>query len=207
MKTVTLLLLSLLTVSCQAQTTATTPTIKGHMLGESLQQFITEASPATREQIRLCEATNDQNRYAVNGCDSYLWAVAHSSQFGLKMECYDPAVQLGVCREFRGSAKFVDDKLVEVHLQITDKQWAEALSDVTAKFGKPDEVQTETAQNAYGAKFELQSANWTKPNYLLVTNESVNLPYNLKRFVEVNLTDRAYFQKQQSKKPQGNALN
>lgn len=190
------ILLSMMVLTCHAQTA--TPTIKGHKLGETLEQFIANASPVTREQIQLCAATNDRNRYTVDGCEAYL----DSFKFGLEaeVECQDPIFKIGVCRDFRGYAKFSNNKLVELHLEIIDKDWDDALPDVITKFGKPNEIHTVTTQNAYGAKFDLQTASWTKPEYLVTTFEKINVPYNLKKFVEVTITARAYFQSQQAKK-------
>ena len=167
MKTL-VILLSMMTLACHAQTVIT-PTMKGHALGETLEQFLANSSPATHEQARLCIETNDQKRYTVDGCRefiSFLSSMATGSK-SAELGCQEPVFNMGVCRDFRGYAKFADNKLVELHLEITDKDWGDAMSDVTSKFGKPDETHIDTAQNVYGAKFDLQAASWTTPDYLV----------------------------------------
>jgi hypothetical protein len=199
-------LLSVAVLTCHAQTTPAAPTIKGHTLGESLQQFIAESSPITREQMQNCSATNGRDGYGdtISACTDYLLTVKTGNG---SFDCTLPMYELGTCRDFRGKVTFSDNKLVELNLEITDQEWGDVLPYVVTKFGKPDETRVDTVQNAYGAKFDLQKASWTKPDYLVVAFEKINLPYNLKKFVEINLIDRSYFQSQQAKKAHGNALD
>ncbi|AEU36094.1 hypothetical protein [Granulicella mallensis] len=208
MKKILMLLLSMMALACHAQI-ATTPTIKGHVLGETFEQFIVKSSPATHVQAQLCIETNDQKRYTVDGCSefvAFVSSIANGSQ-SAELKCQDPIYGLGVCRDFRGYAKFAHNKLVELNIEITDKAWSEALTDATSKFGQPDETHSDTVQNVYGAKFDLQTATWTKPDFLVVAFEKINVPYNLNRFIEITLTDHAYFQSEQAKKAHGSALD
>jgi hypothetical protein len=115
--------------------------------------------------------------------------------------------EVGICRNFRGNVTFANNKLVVLNLEVIDKGWDETLADVVSKFGKPDETHMDTMQNTYGAKFDVESATWTKPDYLLSAFEKINVPYNLKKFVEITLTDRGYFQEQQAEQPHGNAID
>jgi hypothetical protein len=202
MKTLTILL-SMAALACHAQTT---PTIKGHTLGETLEQFTTESNDVTREEMQSCVATDGKDLHGntIFACTDYLRTVKTGNG---SFDCALPMHELGTCRNFRGKVTFADGKLVELRLEITDKEWSDTLPDMITKFGKPNETHTDTTQNAYGAKFDLQTASWTKTDYLVVAFEKINVPYNLKRLVEVTLTDRTYFQSQQAKKVHGSALD
>jgi len=162
MKTLAILLLTT-ALGCYAQAIQPTPVIKGHTLGESVQQFTTNADDLTRGLIYDCTAHNNVSGPKESGCDEFLQIVGSGSG---TLECSLPMYKSGVCRNFDGVVKFDNRKLVNLTLRITDKEWSEALGDVVTKFGKPDETRTNTVQNGYGAKFDLQTATWTAPDYL-----------------------------------------
>jgi hypothetical protein len=119
----------------------------------------------------------------------------------------NPEFDQEVCHNFRGKVTFVGYKLVELKLEVFNKVWDEVLPDVTSKFDKPDETHVDTMQNAYGAKFDLHNASWTKPGYLVVVLEAIDLHRDHPSYVVIDLQDRAYFQSQQTKKARGSALD
>jgi len=188
------------------------PAIKGHKLGESLEQFMAESTEVTRRQMSRCISANsvDLPGFTDYHCESFLnvrKSVARTGNFHCEDPVFNSEFSTDVCRDFRGDVWFENNKLVKIHLEIISGDWTSALSDVSAKFGKPDEIHVDSMQNAYGAKFDLQTATWTRPEYLVVAMEKVNLPYNLKRFVEVYLTDHAYFREQKAASHRGNSLD
>ena len=101
MKTLTILILAAV-FACHAQTT-TTPTIKGHTLGESFQQFITKSNDVTREQMQKCQTKASDKKEmgsaeaALNDykfserCKDFLHTLNAPSMNGT-FNCADPAV-------------------------------------------------------------------------------------------------------------------
>jgi hypothetical protein len=163
--------------------------------------------------MQRCIASGGKDQYGnpQSECEDFLKASRTDPTSGKSgngsFACQDPIYNLGVCRDFRGKVTFQDDKLVELNLEVTDRDWNDVLGDVVLKFGKPDEAHTDTEENAYGAKFDLETASWTRPEYLLVVMEKINVPYNLKRFVEVNIVDHKYFVTTRSGHTGGSALD
>lgn len=217
------LAISLLTMAltCHAQAMPTTPTIKGHTLGETLEQFTTESNDVTRGQMQNCVTTDGKdtitwnaNEGKFNGdsgsrCNEFLPTLKTGSG---SFDCQDmawenPEFDQQVCHNFEGRVTFDGGKLVELDIKVLNKDWDDVLPDVMAKFGKPDEVHVDTTQNAYGAKFDLHTASWTKPDYLVAAVEGINLHYDHPKYTVIVLEDRSYFQSQEAKKAHGNALN
>jgi hypothetical protein len=50
-------LFAFVSFACQAQTTSSAPTMKGHTLGESVQEFVAASNDETRGQIKICSST------------------------------------------------------------------------------------------------------------------------------------------------------
>lgn len=184
---------------CHAQ--SQTPTIKGHTLGESFQQFIASSTDVTRQQIQNCIASHGEGRHGITDfkCQDFLKVAQLGSANG-SFECQLAMYEIGVCRDFRGRVTFENGKLVRIHLEVTDQDWESVLSSATEKFGKPLETHVVTSQNGYGAKFDLQTASWSAANYVVMAFEKVNIPYNTKVFVELDLVDRQYWERQNQKK-------
>jgi len=224
MKALTLLLL-VTALPCHAQIATTTPTIKGHTLGESLKQFIAESNSITHEQMQKCQAgstgKNVDSKFS-DRCDAFLHTLNASPVSG-SFDCagaveansgYDADFIKSFidganlpCFELIGRVTFENDKLVKFDLNFMNQPWEEVLPDIIAKFGKPTEKHIETVQNAYGAKFDLQRTSWITPQYIVVAFEKLNLPYSLVKLVEVHITDHKYFDEQKSKQLHANALD
>jgi hypothetical protein len=169
---------------------AHTQTIKGHTLGETMQEFSAEATDLTKANILKCAAAPADN----GSCDVFLKVVQAGGNGSFP--CDEPIFQTNtVCKEFRGRVTFKDNKLVELNLEVMNKPWESVLEDMTAKFGKPADTRTRTEQNVYGAKWELQSATWTSETYLATAFEKINTPYNLNRFVAITVSNRAYWER------------
>jgi len=106
MRPATIILLILVaTVPCHAQSA---PTIKGHSLGETLEQFIAESNQPTREQMQRCIASGGKDQYGnpQSECEDFLKASRTDPTSGKSgngsFACQDPIYNLGVCRDFRG---------------------------------------------------------------------------------------------------------
>jgi hypothetical protein len=221
MKVLAILLLST-ALACYAQTA---PTIKGHALGESLNQFIAQSNNITQTQLQKCRITpsvKNEDDGVTNRCDDFLHtanaspvsgtfrcAGAVSADSGYDAEFISKFVDgAGVpCFEFLGEVTFDNDKLVKIVVEFWHQGWSEVLPDLISKFGKPREEHVNTMQNGFGAKFDFQQAGWATSNYVLAAFEKTFSSDTLERKVVVEMTDTKYFRAQQSKKPRGSVLD
>jgi|ERR1035437_121626 hypothetical protein len=141
-------LLSMMALACHAQTTPTTPTIKGHKLGETLKQFIAESNDITHEQMQKCQAgssgKNDDDKFS-SRCDAFLHTLNASPVSG-SFDCAGAvAANSGYsadfiksfvdganepCFEMVGKVTFENDKLVKFDLNFMNRPWEEVLPDI-----------------------------------------------------------------------------
>jgi hypothetical protein len=197
-KAVFIFLLATAAAVCHAQITP--PTIKGHTLGESLQEFIEHSNTDTKAQISQCST-----RPAYLSCDRDYPSVVKTGSGSLRCYPFLDRADTNVCHDFIGTATFDGGKLVAIELIIAE--WADALTDISAKFGNPTETGTASMQNQFGAKFDVQTATWVTSGVLAYATEEVNPNYSHPRYVRATFTDRKYFEAQQAKKHQSNALD
>ena len=200
MKMLTILLLAT-AFACQAQTA---PTVKGHTLGESIQEFTAKADDLSRGLLNDCtvEGSKSTRPHKEQGCRELLQVLETGNG---TLSCAPPMYKIGVCRNFDGYAVFVSGKLVEIDLKIWDTPWSDGLGEAVAKFGKPDDAHVEAMQNGYGATFDLQSASWATLAYVVDLTELINTPYNLKRYMFLRFISREYFDSKH--KPHGSSLD
>jgi len=185
--------------------------MKGHALGETIEQFVTNANDETKREVLACASAAGSKKKVKVTKECYDFQVATGTGMTERIECADPTVfsanedpMRRMCREFEGYVRFESNKLVEINIELRDSSWADALSDATNKFGKPDSVETDTAQNAYGAKWELQNALWSKSGFIVFADEKLNSIQ--RRVVEVTLTDSVFWDAHHPKKTK-NALD
>lgn len=191
---------------CYAQ--PSTLTLKGHALGETYEQFISNSTELTRQQIGNCIATRGVGPHGITDyrCQDFL-RVTRSGAANGSFDCNLAMYEIGVCRDFRGRVTFEDGKLVEIHLEITDQDWDAVLNSAIQKFGKPEETHVVTTQNAYGAEWELRRASWSTTDHVAMAYEKVNLPYNAKVFVELDLMSKEYWDQQNKSAANPNPLD
>jgi len=235
-----LLLMSAMT--CHAQTA---PTIKGHTLGETTQEFTAHADDITRGLISTCvtksraypalkaaadaaaaayapyasatrssragrsayDADSAATYAAANadpsreiGCDDFLTILKTGNG---TLNCTDPAMEIGMCRNFSGTVTFAGGKAVEYRIQLWRVSWDDALADSVAKLGKPENAQVTTMQNGYGANLDIHEADWTTPTYMADLCEVPEA--NLTTTPGFHIVDLAYYKSQQ--KPRSSSLN
>ncbi len=223
MKTLTLLLLAT-ALSCQAQTS---PTIKGHKLGESLQEFVNNASPTTTYLINSCKSDTDSENYSwcvgIYGITTLL-AKPDVSPTGIDMKCDTKAVDfqnvgalaspLGKtyiqswCADFDGEITFEGNKLVRIQTKIIPTgPWSQSYSSLVNKFGKPTTTQSQVLQNGFGARFRTTDGLWVSKGYSVRAQELLN--DDLSRYVTVEMMTPAYAheQIQEEQKAHANTLD
>lgn len=191
---------------CHAQ--SGTPTLKGHALGETIDQFIANSTELTRQQIGNCIVSRGVGPHGITDfhCQDFLKATRMGPGTG-SFDCNLAMYEIGVCRDFRGRVTFEGGKLVEIHLEVTDQDWDSVLNSAIQKFGKPDETHVVTTQNAYGAKWELRRASWSASDHVAKAYEKVNLPYNAKVFVELDLMSKEHWDEQNKSAASQNPLD
>lgn len=184
------------TAACHAQSTA--PSLKGHVLGETLQQFMDKSNEITRQQMANCISTNGKDEHGDRTfeCDDFLSARKTGSGH---FDCTLPMYQTGVCRDFVGDATFSKGRLVEITVGDYDADWDDFLREAAAKFGVHFETKTDTVENAFGATYQLNSATWSTPQYIAIAHERFTEAGN-KIYPELELIDLAYSTDQAAKK-------
>jgi hypothetical protein len=221
-KAVFTLLVLAMTIVCTAQTTI--PTIKGHKLGETLQQFIAESNNVTREEMQKCQAgspTLKEDKEFAKRCEEFLQTLNTSPVNGT-FQCAGSPEGKGytaeftrsfidgantACFELLGKVTFENDRLVKFDLNFSNHPWEEVLPDIITKFGKPTATHVDAWQNGYGAKFDLRTATWITHEYVVVASERLNLPYSLVMLMGAQITDHKYFEEQQAKNAHGSVLD
>lgn len=219
MKTLAILL-SMLALTCHAQTT---PTIKGHTLGESVLQFVDNSNATTKHLVQWCGADQTGSPMCMNITsilakpDAAPAALAvHCDETGVdKMEDFpgsSTSIQKEMyvsywCTDFNGDATFEGGKLVSIRTEIWSP-WSEAYSALLKKFGKPVAVQDQILQNGFGAKFRSTKGLWVAKSYR-VTAQELFSEEGLNRYVSLEMTTPGYAQEkaQGLKKSQTNALD
>jgi hypothetical protein len=222
MKTL-LALLTMLAMTCHAQTI---PAIKGHKLGESLQEFVSHSNATTKRLVQWCGAHDSPMCNGVADvlatpdevwegqvdvdCDpviesmlsAYPKSMLNSSGFSVPTE----ATAKSWCAEDLISMTFEEGKLVRIQAEIWSS-WSESYGDLLKKFGKPTSFQTKVLQNGFGATFRTSASFWVTKSYNARAEEL--LSDDLTRYVslEVLTPSYAHVRAQELKKSQKNALD
>ena len=140
--------------------TAVAPvTIKGHVLGETLRDFIAKR-PADVEELNGC-----RSGARLRNADAYekQW-VAESCQrltdaldSGARVSFDEHTDFIFTSYEFRKA------KLVAVQIRQHRTEFADALKDMKARFGEPTKATSVTVANGYGATMQRPEAFWFTP--------------------------------------------
>lgn len=177
-----------------ATATLPAPTIKGHTLGETLQEFV-ESGVGTSQQVSVC-LHSKQPKYMINTpCLGYR-DVLNTGHGGFRCKRSSTGDVSDLCFGFDGLVIFEAGKLVELELDLEDTAWSDATADVVTKYGKQDETHTTTMQNGYGATFNYQKAIWAKEAYAIIVAEEPDLFRNRRTQVSIKLIDSKYLGEQ-----------
>ena len=184
---------------------AQTPPLKGHVIGESIQQFLSESDYlATR--LSLCRGIKDpksarKQRLDWNSCQQVIGAVDSKGVAIVDSNCYADRMPPTAdrlqgtslrCLEFKGKAIFSDGKLAAMRVNLDDP-WSLVLADLIKVFGPPTHEGQTTLQNLYGAQFIVSNATWNTDKFHLKAEESFGTFGDSYRQVAVGLmTSDAY---------------
>ncbi len=167
------------------QARAIAPAIKGHSLGESLQQFVENSTPETRSRITQCQTASGPE------CQSIPKLLTESPDERPE-ELYVPCKQKFPtvwCQEDIGAVYFEKDRLVEIDVRVFGS-WDELRETLITKFGNPTGTKDQIEQNGYGATAHAVKAMWLNSTYEVVASEWLDSNFN--RSVFVTLRTRQY---------------
>jgi len=189
------------------------PTIKGHKIGESFNDYLIVENGSAENAARLmtdCAAllNNAKQRrkqeYRFETCSHYGEAIR--------------GLTTTLPGNRGGKFQFASTKLVQITFAV-DQEFAAVESDLIEKFGRPDAEEEVRYQNGFGATFFHPSASWTKRRDVLVTvaedatatpgilfGKEASPPVNL---IRVLIIDRSYAESQAAEKERErpNSLN
>jgi hypothetical protein len=181
------------------------PPIKGHVLGETMQQFLTVSS-VMRRLVAHCrtnpnELLTDPHASVENGdvppsCQDLLNAVDGKGTIAFTEDFADVYMAPHFF-EFCGEVEFSDGRLDMLNICLTDP-WSDVYSSLIKKFGNPTSTDTIEMQNGYGAIFYYPEATWEKPGYQVKASEK---PLGMMRYVMVELTTTARLKQMDADKP------
>jgi hypothetical protein len=148
--------------------------IKGHVIGESFQQFVGRTAHLSDYLTRCAGvATEKQARKAkvsVTLCNDYADALA--GRDGVKVPLGDGLVHDDIFDVALDYGIFSGGKLGQLSVWRHAVGYADVLSDMKARFGEPTGTDVETRQNAYGAQFQFRSATWVRDSVIAMASES-----------------------------------
>ena len=195
------ILISAFSINAVAQT----PPLKGHVIGESIQQFLSESDYlATR--LSLCRGLKDpksarKQRLDWNICQQLIGAVDHNGLAIVDSNCYADRMPPTAdhiqgtslrCLGYEGKAIFLEGKLAAMRVKLVDP-WGYVLTDLVKAFGPPTHEGQTTLQNAFGAQFILSNATWTTDKFNLKAEENYGTFGNQYRQIAIGLmTSDAY---------------
>jgi hypothetical protein len=163
-----------------ADVRAQIPTLKGHTIGETIQQFLL-VSDDLSARLALCRNLKDEKsarRQDVdwNACQQLIGAVDNKSSVIVASDCAGintkTFASLPACLEFSGQVNFEDGKLAMMVVTLVDP-WDNVYQDLVAKFGVPAGTGQETFKNAYGAEFHGSNAVWKAQDFAMTAREVV----------------------------------
>ena len=185
MKTLAILL-TMLALSCHAQTTPVSPTIKCHILGESLQQFVNNSNATTKDRVDSC--LPNSTKPVMCGSIAESLAKPDTDSFAL---CYDTELdkleKSSWCAEFNGMVQFEHGKLVDFQVNIWDS-WNGAYGSLLQKFGKPTVTRSHVLENGFGATFHTTSGLWVSKSYRVNATEQFDEQSNRYVLLEMMTT-------------------
>jgi hypothetical protein len=119
------------------------PTIKGHRIGETWQQFVNN-SHYLQTRVAKCAADKqpDPNRkvkrYEFNPC-SNIWLMNGNPNANMTLDCVALGLGAGtdmICQDFSGEVSFEAGRLVSLKIVIS-QDWSVVYPDIVSKFGQP----------------------------------------------------------------------
>jgi hypothetical protein len=156
------------------------PSLKGHIIGETVQQFL-NSSDDLSARLALCRDIKDQKsarKHDINWdfCQQLIGAVDNKATVSVADSCSGIDMKTGAfnapCLEFTGQVDFMDGKLAAMEVDLLDP-WNTVYQDLIVKFGTPTHTGQETFKNLYGAIFYGSTAIWQSKNFTLVAIEKV----------------------------------
>jgi hypothetical protein len=157
------------------------PSLKGHVLGETIQQFLSTSSLLT-SHLASCRALKDPRaaqRQDVDwdSCQRLINAVNNNGNFKItSSECSAMNTRTYMmsakCLEFDGEADFLDGKLSSMRIDLLNP-WDDVYKDLKTKFGSPNSTGDEQFENGYGATYRGSNAAWKAESFSLVAREEV----------------------------------
>lgn len=159
---------------------AQTPPLKGHIIGETIQRFLT-VSDDLSARLAICRNLKDEKSARKQGvdwndCQQLIGAVDNKNSDTVVSDCAGintkTFASLPACLEFSGQVDFEAGKLAAMEVRLVDP-WENVYQDLVAKFGAPTSTGQETFENGYGAEFFGSNAVWTAQDFTMTAREAV----------------------------------
>jgi hypothetical protein len=219
-----------------ASQTGTIPSIKGHHLGESIEQF-RASSPVLRAHMLYCRQHPDKQ----SGLDEDIPLAALMKESGMinsscteVLKLYNPSatvlIRQGQMEELLAGMSQLfgekEDDKTKAEANILDfsgsvrfengrvdllelrlpTNWENSERDLYAKFGKPTRLTSQTVQNGYGARNELANVFWEHPDFVVHAYETISA--NQDRGVTVEMVSRSLWDRlQQQENSRPNSID
>jgi len=166
---------------------AQSPTLKGHIAGESVQRFL-ELSPTLRSKVDVCRKNPDAIRLQggdADECVDLLNAVDRGGRDLIEEGRFTFLLGNHRTLDFVGYVEFSGGKVTMLGVNF-DGTWGDLYPDLFKKFGKPTTTDAIELQNGYGARFSFPKDTWVKPGYVVRAHEDM-VTFGQIRFVEVEM--------------------
>jgi hypothetical protein len=191
-----------------AMACAQTPTLKGHVVGESVQRFL-ELSPVLRSRVELCRSNPDQVERQdgdEGACTDLLNAIYHGGEVELQESRFTFLLTGPRELDFVGYVEFSGGILTIIGVNF-DGVWDDFYPDLLKKFGKPSTTDVIQMQNNYGARYSFPKATWVRPNYVVNVHEDM-VTFGQIHFVQVEMvTSSRMLEIEKEKKSQKKSLD
>jgi hypothetical protein len=200
------------------------PTIRGHKIGESFQDYVAIQSGGTQNAIRIlndCAALLDnpkqrrKQEYRAEACQR----IAEIVRGQTRTLSAAQAAEVFRISPF-SEVEFVAQKLVIVKLALSD-EFIQVERDLAEKYGSPDSQEQVPYENGFGAVFLHPRAAWVKRSDVMIIasedafttprmllGDRADLPITGVNLVRVEITDRSYAESlAQKERQRPNSLN
>jgi hypothetical protein len=164
--------LSIITISAflsVAASSAEMPSLRGCVLGETVQQFLSKSSALTASLLKCRnEKAKDPKKHRRDSdfCQSLIGAVDDNGYAHID----------GVLSRGEGSGGeviFLNGKVATIGVSFLSGPWDEIFADLTKMLGAPTRTNQETYQNGYGGTFYGSSAMWETNDFTAIATETV----------------------------------
>jgi hypothetical protein len=144
--------------------------VKGHSLGETVDQFF--AIAGSSHLVADCQSIHhNRNKAKKLGVEMKLCDEVLKAESGARVEATDPKFESPTtpAEPLPPSHAVLDGKkLVSVTLVFTERLSA-LLPDLTAKYGSPESTGARQLTSGYGATFDTENAAWKMPDGSIIT--------------------------------------